>query len=121
VTSPESSQAPYNDLVEVPIGTFRHYMTFIAQHDLWDEATAALRSAGQGGVVLGGPQVNVIREFVTAKGAQLNETPEHAGALVVPECSVICPQPATPASVPHTTMDGGTPEAGTTNAGAPPQ
>ncbi|MET8697947.1 hypothetical protein ABZW10_03555 [Kitasatospora sp. NPDC004723] len=95
-----NSSAPYGDVVEVPIGTFRHYMNFIVKHDLWDDATSALQAAGINGVVLGGQLVKVIREFVDAKGAELNNDPTHAGALVVPECSIVCPQPKTPANPP---------------------
>jgi hypothetical protein len=121
-TASASDSTPYGDLVEVPIGTFRHYVTFIVKHNLWDEATSALQAAGTRGVVLGGPHVQVIREFVEAKGAELNKDPEHAGALVVPECSILCPQP----QVPHgggTPPDGGTgsPEGGTADAGTLPQ
>ena len=118
----EHSSAAYgdSDLVEVPIGTFRHYMNFIAKQDLWDEATDRLQAAGIRSVVLGGAHVNIIREFVTAKGAELNNDPRHAGALVVPECSIVCPPP----QVPHgggSPPDGGSPEGGPPDGGVLPQ
>jgi hypothetical protein len=100
MTMTEDRGAPYNDLVEVPIGTFRHYMNFIVKHDLWDEATNRLQAAGLRGVVLGGSHVNVIREFVAGKGADLNREPQHAGALVLPECALVCRPPKSPADVP---------------------
>ncbi len=99
-TTHDSSSAPYSDLVEVPIGTFRHYMNFIVKHELWDEVTNVLQAAGIRNVVIGGPHVKVIREFVATKGAELNNDPRHAGALVVPECSIICRPPKTPADPP---------------------
>jgi hypothetical protein len=115
---PDSKGAPYTDLVEVPIGTFRHYMNFLVKHDLWDEATNVLRTAGIRSVVLGGAQVNIIREFVETKGAELNHDPRHAGALVVPECSIICPPPQTPHGG-GTPPDGGVPDSGAPDGGAP--
>jgi hypothetical protein len=93
-------------------------MNFIVQHDLWDEATTVLQAAGIRSVMLSSAQVNIIREFVTTKGAELNSQPRHAGALVVPECSIFCP----PAQFPHgggTPPDGGAPDAGTPEGGAP--
>ena len=96
----DSNEGPFSDLAEVPIGTFRHYMNFIAKHDLWDEATNVLQAAGIRSVVLGGRQINIIREFVATKGAELKNDPAHAGALVVPECSVVCRPPKTPADPP---------------------
>jgi hypothetical protein len=106
--SDESGPIPGSDVVEVPIGTFRHYMNFIVEHDLWDEATNALRAAGTKSVVLGGLHVGVIREFVDARGAEMNSRPEHAGALVVPECSLVCRPPKTPVDVEHGGTDAGT-------------
>jgi hypothetical protein len=115
---PASSSVPSSDLAEVPIGTFRHYLNFIVKHDLWDEATNVLQAAGIRSVLLSSAQVNIIREFVTTKGAELNNQPQHAGALVVPECSIICPPP----QVPHgggSPPDAGTPEGGAPDGGAP--
>lgn len=117
---PDSSSVPYSDLVEVPIGTFRHYMNFIVKHDLWDEATNVLQAAGIRSVVLGSAHVNIIREFVATKGTELNNDPRHAGALVVPECSIFCPPP----QVPHgggSPPDGGAPDGGAPDSSAPPQ
>ncbi|RPF30114.1 hypothetical protein EDD96_6677 [Streptomyces sp. Ag109_G2-6] len=108
--SKDSSSAPYNDVAAVPIGIFRHYMNFIVRHDLWDGATEALQAAGINNVVLGGLHVKIIREFVDAKGVELNNDPAHAGTLVVPECSILCPPPKTPVT---TTTDGGAPDGGT--------
>lgn len=111
----DTSSGPYKEFAEVPIGTFRHYMNFIVAHDLWDDVSSALRSAGMRSVVLSGAQVNVIRQFVDAKSAEMNADPQHAGALVVPECSIFCPPP----QVPH--GGGSPPDAGTSpEAGAAP-
>ncbi|MET9326891.1 hypothetical protein [Tsukamurella sp. NPDC003166] len=90
------------ELLKVPIGTFRHYIDFIVTHDLWDEATAALETAaGSKSVLLGAVQTMVIRDLVDTRGAQLNDQPEHAGALVVPECGC----DATVARPPKTSHD----------------
>ncbi|MET9490644.1 hypothetical protein [Nocardia sp. NPDC006630] len=107
--------APYNDLVEVPVGTFQHYMKFIAENDLWDESRQALRDAGLKSVVLGGQHVQVIREFIAARGNELVNDPNHANALVLPECSILCPQPAVPVS--PGPGDAGAPPAGDAGAG----
>ena len=118
------SPGPYSDLVEVPVGTFRFYLTFIVEHDLWDEATNVLRAAGIRSVVLDSAQVNIIREFVAAKGADLNNDPRHAGALVVPECSILCPPAQFPqggGSPDGGSPDGGTPVTTTPDGGAPAQ
>ncbi len=111
----DTSSGPYKEFSEIPIGTFRHYINFIVKHELWDEVTSALQAAGMRSVVLTGAQVNIIRQFVDAKGAELRADPQPAGTLVVPECSILCP----PAQFPH--GGGSPPDAGTSpEAGTPP-
>jgi hypothetical protein len=85
------------ELVDIPIGTFRHYISFIATHDLWDEATAALAAKGIKSVLIGAPQMLAVRQFMADKGPALNALPDHAGALVVPECGHDC-RPVAPKS-----------------------
>lgn len=113
-TSVDSANASGIDLVEIPIGTFRQYLSFISEHDLWDEATKLLADKGIKSVILGSTQLNLVREFVNAKGSALNADPIHGGALVVPECSLVCPSPRVPMS-PGGPGDGGIPDGGDTS------
>jgi len=42
----DSDAESYSDLTAVPIDTFRQYMTFIVEHELWDEVTNLFQANG---------------------------------------------------------------------------
>ena len=96
----DSDTESYSDLVAVPIDTFREFMTFVVEHQLWDEVTNLFQANGYSSVLLRGGQVNLLCEFVTTKGAELNKDPRRAGTLAVPRCSIIKPPPKTPMTPP---------------------
>ena len=115
MSDPDLNTAPSGiDLAQVPVGTFRHFIEFIDKQGLWDEATALLQSHGIKSIVIGSTELGIVREFVTSKGAALNNEPRHAGTLVLPECSLVCPQPKVPVSP----GPGGAPDGGS-DAGHP--
>src|SRR4030095_11513895 len=97
----DSEAVLYSDSLAVPIDTFRDYMTFIVQQDLWDEVATLLQANGMRSVLLRGVQVNMICDFVAAKGAELSKDPQRAKALgPLPRCSIIKPPPKTPMTPP---------------------
>ena len=101
MSTPNDHEAePSSDSLAVPIDTFRDYMTFIVQQDLWDEVANLFQANGMRSVLLRGVQVNLICDFVAAKGAELNKDPQRVKASVLPRCSIIKPPPKFPMTPP---------------------
>ena len=109
-----------HEMLEVPVDTFRDFVKFIAKHDLWDEVRQALTEAGIDTVPINRRPVQIISELVTGKGGNQSEDPDHADALVTPECgcNVVFTHPDLHPHTPSPTHpDGGTGDGGIGDGG----
>lgn len=73
-------------IVDVPVETLHDHLRFLQEHDLWGEATDALKEAGISTTPMSLQTVHVISELVVAKVRQLRRKADDPDAVVSPRC-----------------------------------
>lgn len=109
--------------VDVPVNTFREFVKLIAKHDLWDEVNEALRVEGVESVTIARRPIEIISGLLSQWGATQAEREDVSIPVVVPECgcNVVFTHPDIHPHTPeHPHGNGGTGDAGTTDAGHHP-